>query len=157
MKKRYLVLRSAGEMNKTAQLEFYDDQKQTKKKPTSVIPLTSVTCVKRIETTSKVSASSKEGGYFIRVDIKLDRDTVEELYLGVETRDQFEDWLSDLEFLARLPDLVIPLSIHPKRELPLTKQTLVNRNIFGNMDFGKFGNSIQVLFIDIYLLNPSNL
>lgn len=138
MKKKYLVLRCASEMSMTAQIEVHDDPKQVKKKsvPNNVVSMKSVTGVKRIETPVSSGATLRDGGNFIRLDIQTDRAGVEELYLSLDNREVFEDWLTDLEFLVRLPDLIIPLSFVPKRELPLTQQTSINKAIFGEIEFG---------------------
>ncbi|KAI6652132.1 Insulin receptor substrate 2 [Oopsacas minuta] len=137
MKKKYLVLRCASEMSRTAQLEVHDDAKQVKKMstPNSVVSMKSVAGIKRIEAPILSGATLRDGGNFIRLDIQSDRAGVEELYLGIDNRDMFEDWLTDLEFLIRLPELVIPLSFIPKRELPLTQQTSINKAIFGDIEF----------------------
>ena len=121
-----------------AQLEMYDDQKQVRKKasPNSVISMKSVAGVKRIEAPMASGATLKDGGCFIRLDVNSDRGGVEEVYMSLDNRDLFEEWLTDLEFLVRLPDLIIPLSHVPKRDLPLLTQTSIDKRIFGEIDFG---------------------
>ena len=137
MKKKYLLLRCASEMSMSAQLEVYDDQKQVRKNsPNGVISMKAVAGVKRIETPVASGASLKDGGCFIRLDVNTDKGAVEEVYLSLDNRDLFEEWLTDLEFLVRLPDLIIPLPHVPKRDIPLLNQTSIDKKLFGEIEFG---------------------
>ena len=136
-------------MSMTAQLEIHDDAKQVRKKsvPSNVVSMKSVTGVKRIEAPVASGATLRDGGNFIRLDIQTDRVGVEELYLSLDNREVFEDWLTDLEFLVRLPDLIIPLSFVPKRELPLTQQTSISKAIFGEIEFGSKLTSYNLIIL----------
>ena len=151
MKKKYLLLRCASQKSMNAQLEVYDDHKQVRKKssPNSVIFMKSVAGVKRIEAPVAFGSTLKDCGCFIRLDVSTDRGGVEEVYLSLDNRDLFEDWLTDLEFLVRLPDLIIPLPYVPKRGLPLITQTSIDKKLLGDIDFGI--NSVLCSLVPLYL------
>ena len=114
MKRRYLRLKCATSNTILAHIQYFDDEKQARKKntPNKVIPMRSIASVHKIETNSPLKSPSIVP-FHIKLELIKDRDKLHDIYFELDPRENFDDWVSDLEFLVRLPELKIPISLIP--------------------------------------------
>ena len=114
MKRRYLRLKSATSNSILAHIQYYDDEKQARKKntPNKVIPMRAIASVHKIETNSPLKSPSIVP-FHIKLELIKDRDKLHDIYFELDPKENFDDWVSDLEFLVRLPELKIPISLIP--------------------------------------------
>ena len=114
MKRKYLRLKCASTNTILAHVEYYDDEKQARKKntPNKVIFMRDIAGVHKIETNSPLKSPSMVP-YHIKLELVKDRDKLHDIYFEIDPRDNSDDWVSDLEFLVRLPELTIPISHIP--------------------------------------------
>ena len=114
MKRKYLRLKCASSNTILAHIEYYDDEKQARKKntPNKVIPMRSIASVHKIETNSPLKSPSMVP-FHIKLELIKDKDKLHDIYFELDPKENFDDWVSDLEFLVRLPDLKIPISLIP--------------------------------------------
>ena len=114
MKRKYLRLKCASTTTILAHIAYYDDEKQARKKntPNKVILMRDIAGVHKIETNSPLKSPSMVP-YHIKLELVKDRDKLHDIYLEIDPRDNSDDWVSDLEFLVRLPELTIPVSHIP--------------------------------------------
>ena len=114
MKRKYLRLKCASGRTTLAQIEYFDDEKQATKKstPNKVIPMRLVAAVHKIETNSPLKSPSLIP-YHIKLELIKDKERTHDVYFELDVKENFDDWVCDLEFLVRLPELKIPISMIP--------------------------------------------